>query len=159
MRPRPPSGAISPTSPVRRLPRCAFRTLDNSIFCIATVAFVHGPQGSGKSRLLGRILKDIDRCVSPPPTSCLAAHRPPPPPPSSALVIDCAPLLHAGTDARLLAALAAQTGYWPVFTFLNSVNHLVDLASVGLIGQKGACATLSLSLSPSSLCRERATPS
>ena len=55
-------------------------------------------------------------------------------------MIDCAPLLHAGTDARVLAALAAQTGYWPVFTFLNSVNHLVDLASVGLIGQKGASA-------------------
>lgn len=37
----------------------------------------------------------------------------------------------------MVAALAAQTGYWPVFTFLNSMNNLVDIASVGLIGQKG----------------------
>lgn len=38
----------------------------------------------------------------------------------------------------MIASLAEQTGYWPVFSFLNDINHLVDLASVGLIGQKGA---------------------
>ena len=29
------------------------------------------------------------------------------------------------------------TGYYPVFSFLSSLNGLIDLASVGLIGQKG----------------------
>lgn len=54
-----------------------------------------------------------------------------------ALVIDCAELLHASSDMRLIDSLASQTGYWPVFTFLNSMNNLIDLASTGLIGQKG----------------------
>jgi len=40
----------------------------------------------------------------------------------------------------MVAALAQQTGYRPVFTFFNSMSNLIDLASVGLIGQKGlAC--------------------
>lgn len=30
-----------------------------------TVAFVHGPQGSGKSRMLNDLLKDTDRSVTP----------------------------------------------------------------------------------------------
>lgn len=37
----------------------------------------------------------------------------------------------------MVKSLAEQTGYWPIFSFLNSVNNLIDLASVGLIGQKG----------------------
>jgi len=37
----------------------------------------------------------------------------------------------------MVAALAQQTGYWPVFTFFNSMSNMIDLASVGLIGQKG----------------------
>lgn len=55
----------------------------------------------------------------------------------SALVIDCRKLYCASTDSALVAGLASQTGYWPVFTFLNSMNTLIDMASVGLIGQKG----------------------
>src|ERR1700759_5242223 len=54
-----------------------------------------------------------------------------------ALIIDCGELQKASSDTALLAGLAQQTGYWPVFTFLNSMNNLIDLASVGLIGQKG----------------------
>jgi hypothetical protein len=56
---------------------------------------------------------------------------------SPVLVIDCAELLRANSDTRLIETLSRQTGYWPVFTFLNSMNNLIDLASVGLIGQKG----------------------
>jgi RNA12 protein len=56
---------------------------------------------------------------------------------SPVLIIDCAELLRANSDTRLIEALSRQTGYWPVFTFLNSMNNLIDLASVGLIGQKG----------------------
>lgn len=59
-----------------------------------------------------------------------------------ALIIDIDALASAGSDAALVSALAAQTGYWPVFTFLNSTNNLIDLASVGLIGQKGTLICL-----------------
>jgi hypothetical protein len=71
-----------------------------------------------------------------------------------ALVIDCAEIAKAKTDGQLVSALADQTGeytatltvaacsclsgYYPVFSFLSSLNGLIDLASVGLIGQKGA---------------------
>ncbi|OAX43831.1 hypothetical protein K503DRAFT_789293 [Rhizopogon vinicolor AM-OR11-026] len=81
----------------------------------STVAFVHGPQGSGKSSMLEAIIRDTGR---------------------KALVIDCAELNKATSDTRLVAALAQQAGYRPIFTFLNSVNNLVDIASMGLIGQK-----------------------
>lgn len=37
--------------------------------------------------------------------------------------------------------LASQTGYWPVFSFLQSLNGMIDLASVGLIGQKSGFST------------------
>ncbi|KAG1842665.1 RNA12 protein-domain-containing protein [Suillus subalutaceus] len=81
----------------------------------STVAFVHGPQGSGKSRMLEAIIRDTGR---------------------KALVIDCAELNRATSDTRLVSALAHQTGYRPIFTFLNSVNNMVDITTVGLIGQK-----------------------
>lgn len=68
------------------------------------------------------------------------------------LVIDCAEVGKAKNDTALVSALADETGtcspdgrcsgahqlgYYPVFSFLNSLNGLIDLASVGLIGQKG----------------------
>lgn len=81
----------------------------------ATVAFVHGPQGSGKTLMIEQIISESGR---------------------TALVVDCRELLKATTDSQIVGALAAQTGYWPVFSFLNSMNSLIDLASVGLIGQK-----------------------
>ena len=56
---------------------------------------------------------------------------------SPMLIIDCAELQRANSDTRLIDALSKQTGYWPVFTFLDSMNNVIDLASVGLIGQKG----------------------
>ncbi|EGO21697.1 hypothetical protein SERLADRAFT_362954 [Serpula lacrymans var. lacrymans S7.9] len=81
----------------------------------STIAFIHGPQGSGKSRMLHGLLRETNR---------------------KALVIDCTELNKASSDARLVAGLAQQTGYWPIFTFLNSMNSMIDLASVGIIGQK-----------------------
>lgn len=80
-----------------------------------TVAFIHGPQGSGKSPMVESIVSDLGRTT---------------------LVIDCKELLKASSDSQIIGALAMQTGYWPVFTFFNSMSSLVDLASVGLIGQK-----------------------
>ncbi|KAK0228223.1 RNA12 protein-domain-containing protein [Armillaria fumosa] len=85
-----------------------------------TITFVHGPQGSGKSTMLQTVLDDTDR---------------------KSLTIDCGPLLQSNSDAMLVRGLAKQTGYWPFFSFLNSVNHLLDLASMGLIGQKAGMST------------------
>ncbi|KAJ3787851.1 exonuclease [Lentinula aff. detonsa] len=81
----------------------------------STVTFVHGPQGSGKSTMIASALKSAER---------------------KSLIIDCRELSKASSDAQLVAGLAKQTGYWPIFSFLNSMNNLIDLASVGLIGQK-----------------------
>lgn len=54
---------------------------------------------------------------------------------------------HKDSDSRMVAALAQQTGYWPVFTFFNSMSNMIDLATVGLIGQKGfACGPRSFDL-------------
>lgn len=53
------------------------------------------------------------------------------------MIIDVAQLSKPTTDAALVSGLASQTGYWPVFSFMNSMNNLIDLASVGIIGQKG----------------------
>ncbi|KZT44087.1 hypothetical protein SISSUDRAFT_1057085 [Sistotremastrum suecicum HHB10207 ss-3] len=80
----------------------------------STISFIHGPQGSGKTRLTDAVIKESGR---------------------DTLVIDCAELSKAGSDTRLVTTLAKQTGYWPVFGFLNSINSMLDLISVGLIGK------------------------
>ncbi|KAF8350904.1 RNA12 protein-domain-containing protein [Amanita rubescens] len=80
-----------------------------------TIAFLYGPQGSGKHRMIETTLRETGR---------------------NALVIDCAQLSQMTSDAQLIGSLAAQTGYRPVFTFLNSITTLIDVASIGLIGQK-----------------------
>ncbi len=53
------------------------------------------------------------------------------------LLIDCNLLYKGGSESGVLTSLASQTGYWPLFTFLNSVNSMLDLASVGVIGKPG----------------------
>ena len=52
------------------------------------------------------------------------------------MIIDCAEMAKCKTDSALISSLADQTGYWPVFSFLSSFSNLIDLAAVGLIGQK-----------------------
>ncbi|KAF9532412.1 RNA12 protein-domain-containing protein [Crepidotus variabilis] len=86
----------------------------------ATIAFVHGPQGSGKTSMLNTVLEESGR---------------------NTLIIDVRQLNNAGSDIGIVGSLAGQTGYWPVFTFLNSMNNLIDLASVGVIGQKTGMST------------------
>ncbi|KAI6116935.1 RNA12 protein-domain-containing protein [Pisolithus croceorrhizus] len=85
-----------------------------------TVALVHGPQGSGKWRMVSTVIRDTGR---------------------KALVIDYAELNKAPSDSRLVAALAQQTGYRPIFTFLNSLNNLIDIATMGVIGQKAGLSS------------------
>lgn len=53
------------------------------------------------------------------------------------MIIDVGVLSKASSDMTLVSGLASQTGYWPIFSFLNSINNIIDLASVGVIGQKG----------------------
>lgn len=57
------------------------------------------------------------------------------------LVLDCAELLKHASDADIVNSLSRQTGYWPVFTFMNSMNTWLDIASVGVIGQKAGLST------------------
>ncbi|KAI6036881.1 RNA12 protein-domain-containing protein [Pisolithus microcarpus] len=85
-----------------------------------TVVLVHGPQGSGKWRMVSTVIRDTGR---------------------KALVIDYAELNKAPSDSRLVAALAQQTGYRPIFTFLNSLNNLIDIATMGVIGQKAGLSS------------------
>ncbi|KAJ7745975.1 RNA12 protein-domain-containing protein [Mycena olivaceomarginata] len=56
----------------------------------STIAFVHGPQGSGKSHLLDNALKDSRR---------------------KTLVIDCRPLQNATSDTQLMTVLASQPAF------------------------------------------------
>ncbi|QRV90114.1 mitochondrial escape protein 2 [Ceratobasidium sp. AG-Ba] len=86
----------------------------------STVAVIHGPAGAGKGNLIASVLKEEDR---------------------PSMKIDCAKILNAGSDSALVQELARQTGYWPYFSFLSSINNMIDLASVGLIGQKAGFST------------------
>ncbi|CCO28884.1 Mitochondrial escape protein 2 [Rhizoctonia solani AG-1 IB] len=81
----------------------------------STVAVIHGPAGAGKGELVNSIMKEEDR---------------------PSMTIDCAKILNAPNDSGIVRELAKQTGYWPYFSFLSSLNNMIDLASVGLIGQK-----------------------
>jgi hypothetical protein len=51
------------------------------------------------------------------------------------------------TDVTFLQALADQVGYTPQFVLASSLNNMIDLASMGLIGQKaGFSSTLDTQL-------------
>ncbi|TYJ54332.1 hypothetical protein B9479_004997 [Cryptococcus floricola] len=86
----------------------------------STFIAITGPPGSGKGSLVQRVLKQQDK---------------------PAMVIDCEAIAKAKNDAGLVSALAEQTGYYPVFSFMSSISGLIDLAAVGLIGQKAGFST------------------
>lgn len=98
-----------------------------------TIAVLHGPQGSGKSKMVASILSRTGDLTS--------SAGQPADPPRRILTIDCAEIGKTGSDSGVVSALARQTGYWPVFSFLSSMNNLIDLASMGLIGQKAGFST------------------
>lgn len=80
-----------------------------------TFIVVQGPRGSGKLDLIvEQALQD-------------RKHK---------LVVDCKPIQEARGDSAKIAATAAQVGYRPVFSWLNSFSSLIDLAAQGTIGTK-----------------------
>ncbi|EIW66338.1 hypothetical protein TREMEDRAFT_40986 [Tremella mesenterica DSM 1558] len=86
----------------------------------STFITITGPSGSGKMSLVTRVLGKAEK---------------------PNLVIDCGEIAKGKSDGAVVSALADQTGYYPVFSFLSSLNGLIDLASVGLIGQKAGFST------------------
>ena len=80
-----------------------------------TFVVVQGPRGSGKKELvLDQALKD-------------RKHK---------LVIDCKPIQEARGDGATINAAALEVGYRPVFSWMNSISSLIDLAAQGTIGTK-----------------------
>ncbi|KAL2007627.1 hypothetical protein VTN00DRAFT_7609 [Thermoascus crustaceus] len=94
---------------------------------VETFIVIQGPHGSGKRELvLDQVLKN-------------RRYR---------LVIDCRPIQEARGDSATISATAAQVGYRPVFSWMNSISSFIDLASQGMIGAKaGFSETLDAQLS------------
>ncbi|MCJ1287528.1 mitochondrial escape protein 2 [Xylographa opegraphella] len=80
-----------------------------------TFVVIQGPRGSGKKELV------IDQALK---------HR------RNTLVVDCKPIQEARGDSATIGATANQVGYKPVFSFINNISSLVDLAAQGTIGTK-----------------------
>lgn len=80
-----------------------------------TFIVVQGPRGSGKKELV------VDQALKG------RKHT---------LLIDCKPIQEARGDGQTIAAAAASVGYWPVFSWMNSMSGLVDLAAQGATGIK-----------------------
>nr|KMM64012.1 RNA12 protein [Coccidioides posadasii RMSCC 3488] len=86
-----------------------------------TFTVVHGPRGSGKKELvLDEVLKDY-------------RHK---------LVIDCKPIQEARGDSATINAAAAEVGYRPVFSWMNSISSLIDIATQTLGANAGLSETL-----------------
>ncbi|KAI9798696.1 MAG: hypothetical protein M1825_005023 [Sarcosagium campestre] len=80
-----------------------------------TFIVVQGPRGSGKRELvLDQALKDR----------------------KNTLLIDCKPIQEARGDSSTIFAAALEVGYRPVFSWMNSISSMIDLAAQGTIGTK-----------------------
>jgi len=80
-----------------------------------TFIIVQGPRGSGKKELI------LDQALKGRPNT---------------LLIDCKPIQEARGESGTISAAAAAVGYWPVFSWMNSISSLIDLAAQGTIGVK-----------------------
>ncbi|TVY94316.1 Mitochondrial escape protein [Lachnellula willkommii] len=80
-----------------------------------TFVVVQGPRGSGKKELIFE--------------QALKGRK-------NTLLIDCKPIQEARGDSATIAAAAVSVGYRPVFSWMNSISSLVDLAAQGTIGVK-----------------------
>jgi hypothetical protein len=92
-----------------------------------TFIVIHGPRGSGKRELvLEQALKEHKYKV----------------------VIDCKQIQDARGDTAKISRAAAQVGYRPIFSWMNSISSFIDLAAQGMIGTKaGFSETLDAQLS------------
>lgn len=92
-----------------------------------TFIVIHGPRGSGKRELvLEQSLKEHKYKV----------------------VIDCKQIQDARGDTAKISRAAAQVGYRPIFSWMNSISSFIDLAAQGMIGTKaGFSETLDAQLS------------
>ena len=80
-----------------------------------TFIVVQGPRGSGKKELvLDQALKGRKHT----------------------LLIDCKPIQEARGDSATIVAAATEVGYRPVFSWMNSISSMIDLAAQGTIGTK-----------------------
>ncbi|KAI9816362.1 MAG: mitochondrial escape protein 2 [Thelocarpon impressellum] len=80
-----------------------------------TFIVVQGARGSGKKELVvNEVLKGR----------------------GNTLIIDCKPIQEASSDSSTIKAAAAEVGYRPVFSWMNSLSSLIDLAAQGTIGTK-----------------------
>ena len=80
-----------------------------------TFIVIQGPRGSGKKELvLDQALKGR----------------------KNNLLIDCKPIQEARGDSATIGAAALEVGYRPVFSWMNSISSLIDLAAQGTIGTK-----------------------
>lgn len=80
-----------------------------------TFIIVQGPRGSGKKELI------LDQTLMGRPNT---------------LLIDCKPIQEARGDAATIKAAAVAVGYYPVFSWMNSISSLIDLAAQGTFGVK-----------------------
>ncbi|KAF2420026.1 hypothetical protein EJ08DRAFT_33254 [Tothia fuscella] len=80
-----------------------------------TFIIVQGPRGSGKRELV------LDQALK---------HR------KNTLLIDCIPIQDARGDSATINAAATEVGYRPVFSWMNSISGMVDLAAQGTTGVK-----------------------
>lgn len=92
-----------------------------------TFIVIHGPRGSGKRELvLEQALKEHKYKV----------------------IIDCKQIQDARGDTTKISRAAAQVGYRPIFSWMNSISSFIDLAAQGMIGTKaGFSETLDAQLS------------
>ena len=80
-----------------------------------TFIVIQGPRGSGKKELV------LDQA--------LGGWK-------NTLVIDCKPIQEAKGDSSMICAAAVEVGYRPVFSWMNNISSLIDLAAQGTIGTK-----------------------
>ena len=80
-----------------------------------TFIVVQGPRGSGKRELV------VDQALK------NRKHK---------ITIDCKPIQEARGDAATINAAAQEVGYRPVFSWINSISGLIDLAVQGTTGVK-----------------------
>lgn len=86
---------------------------------VNTYIIVRGPKGSGKEEFV------LDNTLQNDPELK-----------KKVLYIDCEALSKARSDSTLIKNTANQLGYFPVFTWTNTISQFIDLGVQGLTGQK-----------------------